>query len=282
MANQEFPEEVSSKARFIEALENIENSESYIAIISHLEKYLDPEEKRSFRLRSMVRELRASIRSFHNDAQHLLLLIIRLDQALALAGIKAVTAALTRPVPSSVLESGSAQDHIDELRGCIEAAQRSLAELDWQATMAEAYSVGLELLEVRSKALDEFASKQLGITIEDYSDAALKLARENLKERVQEAFDKLVEFAESEEIQEYLSEEVAAVVPFAGHAYRAGKLAKKLRDKAREIAEPYVPKGPIDALFDFMDTIEDTNEFAENQIAILNEQAAMIEASTRQ
>ena len=282
MANQEVPAEVASKARFIEAFENIENSEAYIAIVDHLGKYLDPEEKRSFRLRSMVRDLRASIRSFHNDAQHLLLLIIQLDQVLALAGTKAVTDALTRPVPSSVLESGSVQDHMDELRGRIEAAQRSLADLDWKAILAEAYSVGLELLEVRSKALDEFASKQLGVTIEDFNDAALKLARENLKERVQEAFDKLVEFAESDEVQEYLSDEVAAVVPFAGHAYRAGKLAKKLRDKAKEIAEPYVPRGPIDALFDFMDTIEDTSEFAENQIAILNEQVAMIEESIRQ
>ena len=40
---------------------------------------------------------------------------------------------------------------------------------------------------------------------------------------------------------------------------------KELRDKAMEIANPYVPKGPIDELFNFVDAIDELNKFVVNK-----------------
>lgn len=271
----------TAKRRFLEADAAYEQSESLVEVLKYLDRYLDPDEKRAPGLKSFVRRLKSSIKHFSEEVTSLMLAIALVHSALQQRAGEIVF----RPVDISEheLDIGpragldSISDWLEQIQEKLNAAEAEFHSVEWDESLADAYDIGTDVVRLRQNVIDEFAAKSLDITVDDYDEAAVASVREALKEKVEGTYDQLIKFAKSEEFRELVKDEalvesIGVVVPFL----RLARAAKKLHDKAAEIAEPYVSKGSIDELFDLVNTIDETNEFARQQTKLLNAQAAYI------
>lgn len=271
----------TAKRQFLEADAAYEKSETLVEVLKYLDRYLAPDEKRAPRLKSFVRRLKSSIKHFSAEVTSLMLALALVHSALERRATKIVFRPLDISEHKLDIEPRAGIDSIsewlEEIQEQLNAAEAEFQRVELDETLAKAYEIGVDVVKLRQNVIDGFAANSLGITVDDYDAAAVASLRKALKERVESTYDQLIEFAKSDEFRqlfrdEALAETISVAVPFL----RLARAAKNLHDKAKEIAEPYVPKGSIDELFDLVDTIDETNEFARQQTTLLNAQAAYI------